>query len=90
MRKSRRFIGFRISLNWVRIAIARALLLYQSLQSLTDFLVVAQNSMPVEHHSRKPSGVWALKEYSSAEDVIELTPVGRMPTLGRPYERVEF
>ena len=65
-------------------------LFYRALDSLTDYLLIAQDRIFAEHHVRQPDGAWLMREYHSASDEIVLQSLDCRLPLGAVYERVEF
>lgn len=43
---------------------------YQRLESLTDYLLVAQGAARIEHFQREADGAWRYREYAAAEIVV--------------------
>jgi len=63
---------------------------YRSLESLTDYLLVSQEEMFVEHYIRQDDGGWKLIEYKEPNDEITLLSIGCKIALRDVYRRVEF
>jgi len=63
---------------------------YRSLPSLKDYLIVAQNSVSIEHHTRHADGSWLLRECSRPEEVISLASISVEVRLSDVYEYIEF
>ena len=63
---------------------------YRSIPGLADYMIVAQDSVRVEHYTRQPDGSWVLREYSSLGDIVRLASVGAEVSLSSLYEDVEF
>jgi Uma2 family endonuclease len=63
---------------------------YQKLESLTDYLLVAQDRRWVEHYTRTPDGAWAYRSYSQPEDVVEFASLGCHLALADVYDKVEL
>jgi Uma2 family endonuclease len=63
---------------------------YRSLPSFGEYLLIAQDSVLVEHHVRQSDGSWLMREYTSLADEIELTSIGCRLRLEAAYARVEF
>jgi Uma2 family endonuclease len=61
---------------------------YQSIESLREYVLIAQDEMNVEHLIKQESGRWHVAEYSAPETEIELPSVGVTLKLGEIYERV--
>ena len=60
------------------------------LQSLTDYLVVAQDKPLIEHHSRQPNGEWSVKSVTDLADTVTLASIGCTLNLRDVYDRIEF
>ncbi len=63
---------------------------YRGLDSLQDYLLVAQDRCHVEHYQRQPGGVWLLREFSAPEAVVELASVNAQLALAEIYDKVNF
>jgi Uma2 family endonuclease len=63
---------------------------YRTLESLAEYLLIAQDRYKVEQYTKQPGGKWLLADISSPESVVELTSVGCTLALKDIYERVEF
>jgi Uma2 family endonuclease len=64
--------------------------LYRKLDSLTEYLLIAQDRVHVEHYSRQPTGDWLLSERDSLNDAVELASVGAKLKLADIYHRAVF
>ena len=63
---------------------------YQSLESLSQYLLVAQDRMRADLFTRQPESKWILSTASRPEETIELESVGwRIPVVDL-YRQVEF
>jgi Uma2 family endonuclease len=62
---------------------------YRRLESLMEYLLVAQDEVHVEHYTRQGSD-WLLQEARDLGDAIHLPSVGGMLSLAVIYENVEF
>lgn len=60
---------------------------YRALPSLTEYVLVAQDRIHVEHYLRQEDG-WLLTETDRREDVVDLPSVGARLTLADVYDRV--
>lgn len=60
---------------------------YRALPSLTEYILVAQDQIHIEHYVRQ-SESWLLTETGRREDVIELPSVGARLALADVYDRV--
>jgi Uma2 family endonuclease len=64
---------------------------YQLLPSLTDYLMVAQDGLRVEHYRRTEAGdAWLYREYRDLNDVVELSSVGCRLSLAEIYDKVDL
>lgn len=65
---------------------------YRQLESLTDYLLVSQDRLLVEHWRRDPAAphVWAILEYAQSSDYVRLASLDATFTLADIYERVQF
>ena len=62
---------------------------YQSLPTLTDYLIVSQQTMRVEQYHRQNDDQWLLTMHSGPEARVPLASVGCELALAEVYERVE-
>ncbi|HKQ07472.1 MAG TPA: Uma2 family endonuclease [Blastocatellia bacterium] len=60
------------------------------LESLIDYLTVAQDKPRIEHHSRQPNGEWAVESFTDLDDTVTLTSIGCTLNLRDVYDRIEF
>lgn len=63
---------------------------YRQLESLTDYLLVSQSEMAVEHYSRQPNGLWVLTDMSGPDSTVRLDSIGCELRLVDVYDRVEI
>ena len=63
---------------------------YRTLDSLHDYVLVAQNVPHAEHYARQPEGRWLLSETKDLDGEIELTSLGVRLPLAEIYRRVNF
>jgi len=63
---------------------------YRSLDSFSEYLLLAQDTQRAEHHVRQPDGSWLFREFTAQEDVIALRSIGCRLQLESLYERVTF
>lgn len=59
---------------------------YRTLPSLTDYVLVAQNRVLVEHFTRRPDASWLLTIAERLEDTIELPTLGSRLALAEVYD----
>lgn len=62
---------------------------YRLLPSLTDYLLVSQNAMRVEHYARQADGTWLLTDASGPEGEVVLASVGCRLRLADIYDKVD-
>jgi Uma2 family endonuclease len=62
--------------------------LYRTIDSLSEYLLVAQDECRVEQYARQKDGRWLLADYRSPDDSVELSSVGCRLALREVYEKV--
>lgn len=62
----------------------------ENLDSLTDYVLIAQDQPLVEHRHRQANGEWATTLVSGIESVLELPSIECRLQLSELYDRVEF
>jgi len=62
---------------------------YRTLQSLTEYLTVAQDRPHIEHWVRQDNG-WRLVEYADLTQTIQLASIGTALPLAEIYDKVDF
>ncbi|HUJ23137.1 MAG TPA: Uma2 family endonuclease [Bryobacteraceae bacterium] len=60
---------------------------YRKIESLAEYLLIAQDRIHVDLYTRQPDGGWMLKEASRLEDIIELRSIGCALPLADLYEK---
>ena len=63
---------------------------YKLIESLTDYVLVASETMRVEHYVRQDGGAWLYREYHDGADLLRLASVEAELPLAEIYERVTF
>jgi Uma2 family endonuclease len=63
---------------------------YRTVESLQEYLLVAQDHMHADLYTRQPDGSWLLHEASHAEDRVELQSLVCQLSLGDLYENVNL
>jgi Uma2 family endonuclease len=61
---------------------------YRSISSLSEYVLVAQDRIHVEHYVRQTGDRWLLEELSDLGQTLELPSIGCRLPLGDIYERV--
>mgnify|MGYP001610709744 CR=1 FL=1 len=62
---------------------------YRTVESLQEYLLVAQDRVQVELYTRQPEGTWLLREARRLEDALELGSIGCRILLADLYDKVE-
>lgn len=63
---------------------------YRRLESLTDYVLISQDAMLVEHYVRQPDDGWVLREFSRPEQSIPLASLQVELPLSEIYEQVPW
>jgi Uma2 family endonuclease len=63
---------------------------YRRLESLAEYLAVAQNKYHVEHYIRQPDNQWLLSETEEVKDTVSLPSVKCQLALADIYDKVEI
>lgn len=63
---------------------------YRALESLTDYLLVAQDKPRIEHYQRQADGQWLYSVADGMEAQTDITAIGSVLRLIEIYDRVEF
>jgi Uma2 family endonuclease len=63
---------------------------YKTIETLTDYVLVSQDSPRLEHFSRQPDGVWSLTEVSGLDASLDLASINCGLPLAEVYDRIEF
>lgn len=63
---------------------------YRTVESLQEYLLVAQDHMHADLYARQPDGSWLLRAASRPEDRLELQSLGCHVSLGDLYEKVNL
>lgn len=63
---------------------------YRKISSLRDYILVAQHEIKVEHHTLKTGEGWLLKDFTQADDIIELPSIDCTLALSDIYRKVTF
>ena len=63
---------------------------YRAVESLQEYLLVAQDRIHVDLYTRQPDGTWLLQEAGHLEDSVELKSIGCQLLLTDLYERVNL
>lgn len=63
--------------------------LYQSIETLTDYLLVAQDTPRIEHFQRQPGGQWLYTLANRIEGGVAIASIGCRLALAEVYEKVD-
>lgn len=63
---------------------------YRRLESLTDYVLISQNQMQIEHYIRQLDNTWKFIEYAQANEKIVFESIGCELTLAEIYRRIEL
>ena len=63
---------------------------YRTLESFTEYVLIAQDKAHVEHFVRQPDGRWLLAETNRLDDRIALETIAAHLALADVYEKVEL
>jgi Uma2 family endonuclease len=63
---------------------------YREIESLTDYILVAQDQIRIEQYTRGDAIAWAFRDYQRVEDVLRIASIGVSVPLAAIYERIEF
>ena len=61
---------------------------YRRMESLTDYLLVAQDSHHIEHFQKQGDGSWRLTEADGLDESITLNSIGCVLPLSEAYAKV--
>jgi Uma2 family endonuclease len=61
---------------------------YRTLESLAEYLIIAQDDYKVEHYVRQPDDRWLLSYIQSLQGVVELVSVQCVLPLNEVYDKV--
>ena len=64
--------------------------LYREIESLTDYVLVAQDRVSVEHYRRSSDGTWILHPLEAAEQTLAIESIGVAIPLAEIYRKVKF
>ncbi len=63
---------------------------YRKLESLTDYLLISQDSALVEHRTRQGSDRWLMSFFMGLETVVPLATLGCELPLAEIYDKIEW
>ncbi|HWW73943.1 MAG TPA: Uma2 family endonuclease, partial [Pyrinomonadaceae bacterium] len=63
---------------------------YRTIESLAEYVLVAQDEYRIEQYTKQPDGRWLLTDHRSPEDSVELASIECTLALREVYEKVEL
>jgi Uma2 family endonuclease len=63
---------------------------YRGIESLPDYILVAQDQLRIEQYTRGDANTWTLRDYQRSSDVLLIASIGVSLPLAAIYERIEF
>lgn len=63
---------------------------YQTLETFTDYLLIAQDQPRIEHFTRQPDGRWLYAAYDGLEETVPINSIGCELPLADVYDKVEL
>lgn len=62
---------------------------YRTLESLHDYVTIAQDAVHVEHWTRRSDQQWMLAEFDTLDATLSLSAIGAELKLANVYEGIE-
>ena len=63
---------------------------YRGIETLTDYILIDQDTVHIEYFSKEPDSIWRLREYFSPREFVEIKSAGAVLPIEAIYERVIF
>ncbi|MGA2878927.1 MAG: Uma2 family endonuclease [Bryobacteraceae bacterium] len=63
---------------------------YRAIESLRDYILLAQDQIRIEQYTRGEANTWTLRDYQDASEILLIESIGVSLPIARLYERVEF
>jgi Uma2 family endonuclease len=63
---------------------------YRTIESLAEYVLVAQDEYRIEQYAKRPDGRWLLTDHRSPEDSVELASIQCTLALREVYEKVDL
>lgn len=64
--------------------------LYRTIESLSEYLLVAQGTYKIEQHTKQANGKWILSEYRSLHDSVVLPSIQCKLALREVYDKIKL
>jgi len=61
---------------------------YRSIETLTDYILIDQDTVHIEYFSKELDGTWRLREFFNTEEVMEIKSIEAALPAKAIYERV--
>lgn len=68
----------------------RKFAMYRTIESLTDYVLITQNTALVEHYVRQPTGQWVLSDCRGLDAALTIASIDCTLPLADIYDKVEF
>jgi len=62
----------------------------RTIESLRDYILIAQDQIRVEQYARGEANTWNLRDYQDASEKLQIESIGVSVPIARLYERVDF
>ncbi len=63
---------------------------YRTISTLSDYLLIAQSKMLIEHYVRQPNNSWLLTLFSEPSQTVTIQTIECSLLLEEVYEKVDF
>ena len=63
---------------------------YRTIDTLQDYILIAQDEQRIEHYSRQESGLWLLREVVGSDATLDIPSIQCVLLLEDVYEKVEL
>jgi len=63
---------------------------YREIESLSDYILVAQDQIGIEQYTRGDANTWTLRDHQRTEDILHIPSIGVSVPVSAIYERIEF
>lgn len=63
---------------------------YRTVETLQDYILIAQDHRHIEHFARQENGLWLLQEVTASHDAIRIQSVDCTLSIENVYEKVDF
>lgn len=63
---------------------------YSELLTLTDFILISQDQIRVEHYTRQADKKWLLSIYTTLDDIITIDSIGCSLNVSSIYRNIDF